>query len=114
MSKPLRTALSQVSQALQADPQRPSSHSFIEFRREEVEQSIAGRFEDVVRRYPERIAIKTKNEVLTYEELNHAANRVAGSVLEACGANDGPVVLFLEKGAALIASILGVLKAGKV
>jgi amino acid adenylation domain-containing protein len=113
MSKSI-TAFDYVSQDVPKGHRVAPTNSFIEFRREEVEQSISDRFEEVVRRYPERIAIKTRDEMFTYEELNHAANRIAGTILANCRESDAPIVLFLEKGAALIASILGVLKAGKI
>jgi len=53
------------------------SGSFIEFRKEEIEQSIPSRFEKIARKYPDRIAVKTESHVLTYAELNATANRVA-------------------------------------
>src|SRR3990172_3749749 len=57
-------------QAIRATCFHPSG-SFVEFDKEEVEQSIPDRFEQMVRRYPERIAVKTKNYTLTYAELNN-------------------------------------------
>ena len=51
--------------------------TFIEFESNEIEQSIPDRFEQQVRRYPHRLAVKTTNHKLTYEELDQAANRVA-------------------------------------
>ena len=35
---------------------------FIEFKKEEIEQSIPDRFEQQVRRYPDRVAVKTRKE----------------------------------------------------
>jgi non-ribosomal peptide synthetase component F len=87
---------------------------FIKFKKEEVEQSIQQRFERMVSLYPRRTAVKTQDETLTYEELNNRVNRIAGTLLECRGSKAEPIVLFLEKGAAAIASILGVLKAGKI
>ena len=46
------------------------SGAVVEFPIEEVEQSIADRFEKIVRMYPERVAIKMKDRSLTYESLN--------------------------------------------
>jgi len=76
------------------------SGSFIEFTGEEVEQSIPDRFERIARKYPDRIAVKTGNHVLTYAELNAMANRVARPILA-------------EKGAPLIAALRGILEAGR-
>ena len=36
--------------------------TFAEFRKEEIEQSIPDRFEQQVRRYPDRVAVKTRKE----------------------------------------------------
>ena len=41
---------------------------FIEFKKEEIEQSIPDRFEKIVRLYPEQIAVKTDSHVVTYAE----------------------------------------------
>ena len=99
-------------QALIAKCFHPSGN-FIEFKWEETEQSIPDRFEHVVLKYPDRIAVKTGDRSLTYNELNRAANRVAGTLLMARAEGTEPVALHLDHGADLIAAILGVLKAGK-
>lgn len=67
-------------------------------------------FESQVLRNPDRIAVKTDQATLTYQELNNRANRIAHVVLESV--STGPVVVLIELGAIAIASILGVLKAG--
>src|SRR5712692_1074509 len=72
------------------------------------------RFEQQVRRYPDRLAVKTRYHELTYEALNAAANRVARTILALRGEGEEPVALLFEQGAPAIASILGVLKAGKI
>jgi amino acid adenylation domain-containing protein len=88
--------------------------SFTEFTPEEVEQSIPSRFERIVSQYPNRIAVKTRNHTLTYDELNRRSNRVARAILAQCGEDNEPVALLLENDAPMIAAILGVLKAGKI
>jgi len=55
-----------------------SPGAFIEFERGETEQSISDRFEKQVERFPDSLAIKTRNHRLTYRELNPEANRVVG------------------------------------
>ena len=65
--------------------------TFIEFKKEEVEQSIPERFEQQVSRYPDRLAVKTRSQQLTYQELNHTANRIAHAILEQAGDNQAPV-----------------------
>jgi amino acid adenylation domain-containing protein len=87
--------------------------TFIEFPIEEVEQSIAERFEKIVKKYPDRLAVKTQQKVLTYAELNNVANGIAQAILEQRGNGAEPVALLFRKGAEQMAAILGVLKAGK-
>ena len=64
--------------------------TFVEFSRDEIEQSIPDRFEQQVRRYPNRLAVKTKKEELTYDELNRAANQVAHAILAKTGRAQSP------------------------
>jgi len=87
--------------------------SFVEFSKEEVEQSIPDRFEKIVQLYPNRIAIKTSNQTLTYAELNATANRLARAILTQQGSKADPVGLLFEKGVPLMAAMLAVLKAGR-
>ena len=47
---------------------------FIEFKKEEIEQSIPSCFEQQVRKNPDRIAVKIRIDTFTYDELNKAAN----------------------------------------
>jgi amino acid adenylation domain-containing protein len=91
---------------------RPAN-PFFEFDKKEFEQSIPARFEEQVRKYPERPAVKTQTRRWSYEELNKAANRAARAILEKRGEGTEPIALLLEKDAPMIAAMLGVLKAGK-
>ena len=115
MSDPLRypTQLPPEQQAIRAKCFHPTG-TFVEFPKEEIEQSIPERFEKIVRRYPERPAVKTKNHALTYDELNKAANRVARAILARVGESEEPVALLVEHGVLIVAAILGILKAGKI
>ena len=65
------------------------TNPFIEFKKEEIEQSIPARFEQQVPRYPDRLAVKTRNHALTYNALNRAANRVAHAILAKRGRRAG-------------------------
>jgi len=86
---------------------------FVEFTKEDVEQSIPERFERTVRMHPDRITVKAGHQVVTYAELNALANRVAHTVLAEWGSEAQPVGILSEKGVGQLASMLGVLKAGK-
>jgi amino acid adenylation domain-containing protein len=88
--------------------------SFSECTEEAIEQSIPDRFERVVRRYPDRLAVKTRHHEFTYEELNQIANRIARAILSQRGKGQEPIALLLENEAPMIGAILGVLKTGKM
>lgn len=86
---------------------------FIEFPRSELERSIVSRFEQVVASAAHRVAVRSGTCELTYDALNQAANSVAHAVLQLRGSVAEPVGLLLEPDEQTVASILGVLKAGK-
>ncbi len=88
--------------------------TFVEFKKEEIEQSIPERFEKIVQTFSDRIAVKTMHNTLTYDELNMAANRLARAILARRGAENEPVAIFLEDSALVIIAILAILKAGKI
>jgi amino acid adenylation domain-containing protein len=94
-------------------PRVPPVGEFTPFSLGETEQSIPARFEQQVRRYPGRIAVKTRSHELTYAALDQAANRVAHALLARRGPGAEPIALLLEHDAPLIVALLGVLKAGK-
>jgi len=100
-------------QTIRAKCYHPSG-TFVEFPRDEVEQSISERFERIARKYPDRVAVKTRNQQLTYLELNNAANCLAQAILARCTTRIEPVALLFPKGALLVVAILGVLKSGKM
>ncbi|MGH7830377.1 MAG: AMP-binding protein, partial [Candidatus Binatia bacterium] len=114
MSDPYRILpeLPPEQQAIRAKCFHPSG-AFVEFTKEEIEQSIPARFEQQVGKYPERIAVQSKNHTLTYEALNRAANRAARAILAICGEEQQPVALLLANDAPMIVAMMGVLKARK-
>ena len=90
------------------------SNPFIKFSRNDIEQSIGSRFQQIVDRGPSRSAIKVEDRVLTYATLNKMANRVAHALLSANGTSNEPVAVLGGNDVGTIAAILGVLKAGKI
>src|SRR5688572_17225846 len=88
-------------------------NSFVAFPREAVEQSLAERFEHQVRCYPERVAVKSRLQSLTYAALNRLANRVAHTITTRCEKNDQPVALLLASGVPTLVGMFGALKAGR-
>jgi amino acid adenylation domain-containing protein len=90
------------------------SNEFVPFDPQEVEQSIPQRFEKIVNRYPDRVAIKTKTALWTYASLNSAANQIAERILDQFPDGNEPVGILMERGATALISVLGVLKSGKI
>ena len=84
------------------------------FDRREIERAVSTRFEEQVRKYSERPALRTHHIVLSYQELNQAANRIAHAIVERCGAGPQQVAVFASDDAHIIPAIIGILKAGKV
>ena len=111
MSQP-NLGLSQ-QQAIRAKCVHPSG-TFIEFPRDALEQSIPQRFEEIARRYPNRIAVKDKRRSLSYAELDATANRLAHAVLERFGDANEPAAILVRHGAAALIAILGLLKTNKI
>ena len=105
--------LSPEQQAIRARCFHPSG-AYSEFKKEEIEQSIPDRFEQIVRKYSDRIAVKTADDVLTYAELNAMANLIARAVLAQRGEGQERVGLLLGDGAPMVAASLAVLNAGKI
>src|SRR5262245_50041591 len=95
-------------------PQVPRSATFVEFARAEIEQSISARFEKQVAHYPDRVALKTRDGTLTYAQLNQRANRVAHALLQRRELLEEPIAFLLGQSERQIATILGILKAGKI
>jgi amino acid adenylation domain-containing protein len=89
-------------------------NAFVEFAIQETEQSIPQRFEKIVRAYPDRVAVKTKNDIWTYESINSAANRITEEILNRVGTGNEPVAMLIERGASVLVAVLAVLKAGKI
>ena len=100
-------------QAVRAKCFHPTG-TFVEFRSEEIEQSIPERFEKIVRKYPDRIAVKIRSHDVSYDDLNRAANRLAHTILARRGEAQEPVALFVKHGVSLIIANLAVLKTGKL
>ena len=103
----------EAQSAIQAKCVHPSG-GFAEFTQQEIEQSISNRFEKIALLHANRIAVKSGNQSVTYDELNRIANRIAQALLLRFGTGEERIVLLLDHDAPLVAAILGVLKAGKV
>ncbi len=87
------------------------TNSFIEFKGEY--QSIIGRFNEQVTKYPDQIAVKTINKILSYYELNLLSNQIGRMILDKSNTNLEGIALLFEHDAEMIAGMLGTLKSGK-
>jgi amino acid adenylation domain-containing protein len=111
--------IAKTSSLLPVDQQAILSQCFhptgewVEFPPDWLERSLPERFEYMVARYPDRIALRIRDEQLTYAELNRAANQVAHFLLARCGPDPEPVPLFFQHGVQILIAMWGILKAGK-
>lgn len=67
------------------------TNSFERFDKTQIEQSTTDRFEYQVRRFPDKIAVKTTEDEVSYSQLNRRANQIAWSILQNCGEKNIPV-----------------------
>ncbi len=109
---PLLTEASRKELALRAAHGRPSN-PFNEFRKDEIDQTITACFHKQVERYPDNVAVQTRECSLTYCELSAWVNNVAITLFEASSRGPENVALIFEPGATIIVAILAALKAGK-
>jgi amino acid adenylation domain-containing protein len=91
---------------------RPTG-DFKVFANEEIEQSIPQRFEQQVRAYGDRVAIKSERETFTFTSLNRSANRLAREILLRRDRSAEPIALLFDHGAQVLVAIMAVLKTGK-
>lgn len=73
---------------------------------------VINHFEEIVKKYPDRIALRFRDEELTYGQLNIEANKLANLINTK---NIGPedlVAVYLNRGFEMVISILAILKTG--
>ena len=86
---------------------------FVPFPKAAIEQSLAERFAQQVRQYPQQLAVKTLQYAWTYTELHQRATQVAHALLTLQGSGAERIALFCDHDAPMLAGILGILQAGK-
>ena len=79
---------------------------------EVVNPFLHKRFEAQVDEKPDEIALVATDETLTYDELNKKSNRIANALIEKGVKPRSNILIMLPRNSDLIASIVGVLKAG--
>ncbi|MFC5327295.1 amino acid adenylation domain-containing protein, partial [Bradyrhizobium oligotrophicum] len=89
------------------------TNTFASFDREEIEQSLAARFEAQAKRHSTSPAVTCGDICWSYEDLDRRANGVAKQLGRILGVNSRRVALLFDHGADMIAAMLGVIKASK-
>ncbi|MCY8185278.1 amino acid adenylation domain-containing protein [Bacillus inaquosorum] len=77
-----------------------------------VYETIHAMFEKQAEKTPDAYAVIDQTCSLTYKELNKSANRLARHLRMKGVARQEPVAIMMERSAALITGVLGILKAG--
>ncbi|MFL6248597.1 MAG: amino acid adenylation domain-containing protein, partial [Thermoanaerobaculia bacterium] len=97
---------------LDADERHAAIETFNDTARDVADLTLPELFEVNVARNPDAVAVQSHDESLTYGELDARANRLA-HLLIARGAGPGHIVgIALERSAAMVVSMLAVLKTG--
>ena len=77
-----------------------------------LNMTVPSKFNDIVKRFPNNIAIKYDNTNITYEQLDKKINSIAKKLLDLGVKRNTPVALFFDKSIEMIASMFAILKAG--
>jgi len=75
-------------------------------------ETIIDKFNDIVKRYPENIAISYDDINISYLDLDRKINNIAKTLVNLGVTNNTPVALFFDKSIEMIASMFAILKAG--
>lgn len=97
---------------MRKDIQDRPSNDYEPFPREALDQSIGARFDEIVTRFPDKLAVRTRKYSWTYAELNTRAEKLAQAINEHGVSRPAPILLVFNHDAPAIAAVLGVLKSG--
>ena len=76
------------------------------------EKTVHGLFAEQVRRTPDHVAVRFKDQALTYAALDQRATQLAHA-LRAAGARPGSLVgIFVERSLDMVVGVMGILKSG--
>lgn len=70
-------------------------------------------FQEQVKQFPEKAAVKDDHHSYTYTELDEATGNIARHIHAIAGENIAPVAVMLPRSAQLVAVLLGVLRSGR-
>lgn len=105
--------MSHAFECLPIDHGGPVDRPFEVFPYSALEGSVLDRFDAVVSRFPERLAIQDSTRRLIYAELAVIVDRIAAAATSATAGRAGPVAILLRSEARFPAAMLGVLAAGR-
>ncbi len=88
--------------------------TFVEFPIDNVDTTIPERFSRIARKYPQFIAAKSNQQVITYEELDERSTDFAYAILSEQGAGTEAIGLLFNLHIPVLIAMLGALKAGKI
>ncbi len=86
--------------------------NFIHFNDGELQHSLVDRFEQIAGKYPDNVAVTSKNIKITYQLLNESSNRLAHAILSKIGSCSEPVAIILGHDSPAIQAFWGILKSG--
>ncbi len=78
-----------------------------------LDETIIPQFERIVSLYPNRLAIKSSEHKLSYQELNNAANSLANEIIQVVGNEIPPIAYLFSDEVYSIIAILAILKSGR-
>lgn len=87
----------------------PVGRSFEPFPGSALDGSIIDRFDVVVQRFSERVALSDCTDRLTYGELARLVYRIAAAVSDSVADRSGPVAIMLSRDVSFPAAMLGAL-----
>lgn len=83
------------------------------FTRGDIDQTVPGRFAQVVRTFPEHVALRGKGRQWTYRGLDRRANGIAHAIKAHARPGSGCVAYLVDHSPEMVITTLAVLKAGK-
>jgi amino acid adenylation domain-containing protein len=87
-------------------------NKYLKFAKSEINNTIINRFEQQVRKYGDRPAIKTINSEINYNNLNERVNQAAHAIIGCSLEKDQNIAILFEHNIDMVAGMLAVLKAG--
>lgn len=95
------------------DPNDHAPSRLLPFTRADIEQTIPQRFEAVVARYPDRLALSGHGERWTFGDLDRRVTQIAHAIRTRVSAGRGVVGYLAEQSPEMVILALAILKAGR-